>query len=1599
MLFVLCTLSLMLALMPASLGGPSGLGGASAQTFVGVGLDATESGHDWSETGSTYIVNKTIYVEKGETLTIGPNVTVLFERNCTIAVNGTLEVKGDEAHPVIFDTYNWDPQDPGEEDSYWGIVMGVGSDGTIDRAIFRNATKAIEVYDAEVTITNSEFYSVYRLAPIYADFHEGGSIYVEACYIEARSSVWDEGAITITASALAYGDDISETEVMITIVDNEITSTSEHYAIYIAQGSFAEDDAVSALSGTITIVGNTIHENAKGSDTIHINRMAMAIDNGSSSMNVGVMITDNVVRSNTQRSLIHIEENVLANNSSVVAMNGDIVILANTLEAILDEGDAAAKPPKGLELNTSVEVNDHGEAKIREAAFFEHVTIVDNTFSMCGSAIEHNVRLHAAGHGKILCMDGALIIYGNIIDGANDAFVISQDLAARDSASLYANLPVMIAHNEVKSDISACKMQVDLLAADDSVLEREGEFRMEHNSCGMEDGMTVEYALDVRAEGYGEATVNAPVTISENSGHDFQMDRTLSAQGDAAIYAYMPVCFEYNYLKGHIGISSSLHAGSGNATVLAEGDVLVDRNFVECDQADGGALVNVSVDVVAECTGPQQDCVASYNADVRVCENELTARLQGSSAESGISVSVNILAGGGSVAGPFGGSFARATFGDVLVEENMVAMFATPTASPCCVCVDVDVQAISRLGLESYVTMGKVSIGYNELYMAGGKGHGICFNFDRMCANAEGEDSVAIVIVDSLTVQDNLIEMTGDDSRGIDIHADGCVEADGGGSAGARTLNGMTVSNNQLYILGSRGIGICFVTNQDCLADGAEVRFDGYMDIIGNYMEVSGVGSIGISIERSFLTGYIDSWIEMILSVSIECNEVVMFNAASGQGMHICSDVKVAPGSYGLSRIAVGIRIVDNTIDGGYDAIDAVYLNGCSDAEVSGTTFRGSQTGLRIENCTYVVVDGNAFLENGRGVKLDNCTIARIYDSFFSKNDVGLEAQDCDHLFLETCYFYLNGDGAELTDVDGVVRDNTFYMNLNDGLRTASSSILLINGEYEQNGCHGIVVIGGSVDWEIDGEALVHFNDVYFAGEMIIRGKLVIEHVANFVLLLDERVRYGIYNGAALLTIAEGGCLEAYASHMYADNNDPWYFRVSGDMFMVDCIIEGAFEVYLASTSNVEMFTTHVIDSYGNGIRIDGCSPSIRNCWIMNSAMDGIYIDGGSPMISGCIIVGNVRGMYAYESCLDHVIDNVMLLNGHGIYAELTNGTVQDNIMMFNGIEMFLLECDLDVRDNQFGYGRLIDMGEPLASALMQLIHEFFGAGSSPFSGASLPFVPGSIIAEALVMYQLDGSVGIYAIDSCVRADGNEYGKLQTAVYLIRSDMSFSDTIRTSTFHITYDNGTRTLSIPFTVYDGIYAIDSTLSIHGASFQVVDDAILLEGSTALMFDAHFDAGGYGLCLMRDSEAAVCGPIDRYAVLDTSRLYRLGEMTIKVTDQDGWAIGGVHVVIEDARGRVWSDGVTAKDGTIIAHAPVSLETKDGVNASLGKSSVTASYNDQTSTSTTVDVGGDMQLKMVLTVKKGTILGMSPLVFGALALVIMGVIVGAIMLVRKR
>ena len=681
------------------------------------------------------------------------------------------------------------------------------------------------------------------------------------------------------------------------------------------------------------------------------------------------------------------------------------------------------------------------------------------------------------------------------------------------------------------------------------------------------------------------------------------------------------------------------------------------------------------------------------------------------------------------------------------------------------------------------------------------------------------------------------------------------------------------------------------------------------------------------------------------------------------------NDITVGAGGTGISIENGEVRIIGNTIKSG---LYGIYLNGAEG----------------------IIIDGNEFIENTYGAYLYNDRNTTVRDNFFEKNhQQGLRADGSVGLMVEDCYFYMNGNmagpvsgGARLTSVTGTVGNNTFYMNLNGGLRILNSYLTLYNGEYDQNRYVGLNVSGGSVDWIIDAKAIVHANDVNFAGEIVISGTLVLD-LADLELRPDGDVVHGIYAGHARLTVQANGCLKAYNS-VLDGSTAPWYFEVYGTMELVNCHVSDAYEVYLAS-SDVEIMTSTIEDAYGNGIRIDGCSPIIRGCVISSSSMDGIYIVDASPTIVGCTIVGNLRGVYAFESCLDGVVDNILIMNGHGIYAERVTGTIHDNLLALNGIELFLIECDVDVMYNHFGCGRIVDMIEPLASAVAQMTDPEVLLMAMGYLGMEEML--------ELLLPVVGDSIGIYAIDSCVRADGNEYGMLRTAVYLVRSDMVFGDVIRTSSLDVAYANGTM-LSIPFTVYDGIYAVDSTLTIRNAHIQVVDDAVMLESSSAIIVNSVLDAGDFQLYLLRDAEAAVSGPIDRYAILDSSRLYRLGELTVRVVDQDSFGIAGASVVVKDASGRVWSNGVTDRHGVFVAHAPHSLETRSGVNDSLGRCLVTAAYDDKASRSAEIDVD-DGEITMKMTIKKSSLFGTDPLVLGIVALVIVGVLVGALMLARKK
>ena len=86
-----------------------------ADTYVGGAITGNTT---WIAANSPYIVNQNISVNEGITLTIDAGVTVKFDDNLGMIVNGTLEVLGTEGSPVLLTSSSTEP-----ESGSWGGIL------------------------------------------------------------------------------------------------------------------------------------------------------------------------------------------------------------------------------------------------------------------------------------------------------------------------------------------------------------------------------------------------------------------------------------------------------------------------------------------------------------------------------------------------------------------------------------------------------------------------------------------------------------------------------------------------------------------------------------------------------------------------------------------------------------------------------------------------------------------------------------------------------------------------------------------------------------------------------------------------------------------------------------------------------------------------------------------------------------------------------------------------------------------------------------------------------------------------------------------------------------------------------------------------------------------------------------------------------------------------------------------------------------------------------------------------------------------------------------------------------------------------------------
>ncbi len=656
------------------------------------------------------------------------------------------------------------------------------------------------------------------------------------------------------------------------------------------------------------------------------------------------------------------------------------------------------------------------------------------------------------------------------------------------------------------------------------------------------------------------------------------------------------------------------------------------------------------------------------------------------------------------------------------------------------------------------------------------------------------------------------------------------------------------------------------------------------------------------------------------------------------QGMHL----------YNIMTVYINDTVIS---DCGYSGI---YLYGIQDAFVQETTV----TGCAIDGYTYAVYANSGyfsynnltmiavFINNGYGgAYMYDLSLAIMEDCEVSFNDYdGVEVYSVDEFYMSYCaIIHNNGDGVYIYFTDFAnVAESLISCNDGDGIYMYGSVVELDDCMFSDNVYDAIHVSGNcDVVWYVNGISEVRNDNIYFSGDIIVfeGGELNLINVPDF--------DFGNY-GDSMLQVEEGGSLTMFNMVMHADWDSN--INIYGELEMNGVAIHDLAKLYLGPTSDAAIAHSSLEGFYVAGIMVDNCAPSILNTKISEVYYgDGIYVTGedASPTIMSCAIMFNWRGIYAYQANLEYVVDNYIAFNDlAGIYAEESSGLISDNILVFNLNNIYLKDSDMVVSYNEIGYGAVsqailyngLQMAAVVYNAIVELIdiEITIDVVELLYGYISTDSMVSSLLSELGVLDILDGQIGIHALGSNVVCYGNTYGLVETAVVVEDgSYLEFSDTIDNVAIEVPYfdaDKALRNVTVYAFVNDGIFARDSVVMVSNAYIEVLDDAIMLFNSEALIVDSELAAIDFDLYCAADSEAVVSDVVmSKVAAVAGSVVDVFETKTIKVVNDDNSTVEGATVEIIDADGNVVANGTTDANGMFSASVMIT-EYADGMMESF-------------------------------------------------------------------
>jgi hypothetical protein len=1220
----------------------------------------------WTEANSPYVVTNNITVAEGVTLTVQANVTVKVNYATTLTINGNFVANG-AAGQMVNLTKNTTTA------SWAGISWGPKSNLNWNYVYFNNVSGSMTVRH-NAFINNSKFVDVTGLCIYLPDTNDNITLTVINSYFSHTGYGGGSGVIFLDMNIVALENETKTYTIPITIENNVFKGGQTTDAITLdisATGSWASATNVVA---PMSFKGNTFADMATNLNAFRVIRTINAYENATIAWTGDVIVESNTFNDCYCGIWISDEVNANSKYNNAGSMSSNFAFIGNTVDNA------------GYPAYRDVEIRAHGQRSVTHTGNF---VMTDN---------------------EILCRD---YVFG-----------LDQNLYAWDNGTASFTGDITVARNVVTDAdyVIYVDNTIDQYGAYNTTGSITGAINVNNNTItNCNDYAVYIYWNDIDVNGYGDATINVPITIVDNyqdDGGDYfvYQEQYYYTSDNATLIINSPTIITHNQFRHGYGMYylDNYWESNDKSVITSTTPYTIVENI--------GLFSNDAINVY-EVWGTSYDAsIMTLNCDMQVTNNNFVTRNgydlymeRGFEAEDDSVQTANMLVN------VQNNIFESEDYDGVYIEDYVYAYYDVigaqltvngnvqiwdnflKVAGGDAIYYYIETDAESDVyGSNTVMNLSAVNwiIKNNTVSMYEDSGYAIGWESEM-----EGGTGLYIsggnlsFVMGDVLITDNLIDVTGDSNDAIFLNVDVSAEAFSGSTA--TVIAGDFLANkNTITITGDDNDGINLYVDY-FFAEGYQANVTmicGEISANDNDISVVGNGNNALNLDPDSWCIYAEAYGDHDFSVAVYVailggynanGNVILMDGTDNIGIYLDDQYTYADSADYMANATVmmNINIMDNIVEitdrnhgttislpynygmkfDGWE-VKAQYATSHSVA-ISNLLVKGNivtddgvnDYGMYINEFNVVPIDESDFIGQAW---IYSSTV--FVDNSFTGGYIGINVISGD-FNVELTTNIVSGTydtGINFDSATGTVKENVVCDNFGDGIYIdGSTGVVLDDNNICDNFGYGLYIYDSNATI-INGRFVDNSNaGVYVSGSDV---TWIVDKVAE--------VRSNDVQFAGYITVVDGG---VFIIDLAAFDIDDAYTGITkimvehgGEMNVrnVDFDADGSMPGQFLVDGKLTMISCSMMgweQLYLGPTSTAGISASN----FFGEARYGIFVDNASPRIANCLFVEcDLAGIFVQGQNANPSIENcVFLLNERGIYARDANlGDAISNVFVGN---------------------------------------------------------------------------------------------------------------------------------------------------------------------------------------------------------------------------------------------------------------------------------------------------------------------------------------------